>query len=127
MSEIQLNNALLPPVILQTQTVQAPQSSTVLTFSQTLEVAREKENGIHFSKHALERLADRKVTLASSDMQKLNSAVDKAAGHGLRDSLVLLGGLAFIVDVPEKTVVTAMQVSEKTGGIFTNIDGAVIA
>jgi hypothetical protein len=34
--------------------------------------------------------------------------------------------MAFIVSVPEKTVVTAMPVDEAGDNVFTNIDGAVI-
>ena len=37
-----------------------------------------------------------------------------------------LDSLAFIVNVPSKTVVTAMDQSESESNIFTNIDGAVI-
>ena len=33
---------------------------------------------------------------------------------------------AFIVNVPNRTVVTAMDQTETTSNIFTNIDGAVI-
>lgn len=124
MADIQLNTALIPPVRTQPQAMQLPLS---LSFLQVLQSAEEEENSVHFSRHAMERLADRHLTLANSDIQKLNSAVAKAAGHGLRDSLVLLGSMAFIVDVPGKTVVTAMQVGEKQDSVFTNIDGAVIA
>ncbi|HPF29605.1 MAG TPA: flagellar protein, partial [Lachnospiraceae bacterium] len=34
--------------------------------------------------------------------------------------------LAFIVNVPNSTVITAMDQSETEENIFTNIDGAVI-
>ena len=35
--------------------------------------------------------------------------------------------LAFIVNVPSRTVVTAMDQNESENNVFTNIDGAVIA
>ena len=44
----------------------------------------------------------------------------------LRILLVLVDSLAFIVNVPSKTVVTAMDQTETQSNIFTNIDGAVI-
>ena len=43
-----------------------------------------------------------------------------------RDSLVIVDDLAFIVNVPNKTVVTAMDSRETEENVFTNINGAVI-
>lgn len=53
--------------------------------------------------------------------------MDEASRKGVRDSLVLMNNLAFIVSVPDRTVVTAMPVDEAGANVFTNIDGAVIA
>ena len=39
---------------------------------------------------------------------------------------VLVDSLAFIVNVPSRTVVTAIDQTETNNNIFTNIDGAVI-
>ena len=50
----------------------------------------------------------------------------KASQKGIRESLVLVDQLAFIVNIPNNTVVTAMQQNETDENIFTNIDGAVI-
>ena len=49
-----------------------------------------------------------------------------AGDKGINESLVLVDSLAFIVNVPNKTVVTAMDQTETDTNIFTNIDGAVI-
>ena len=52
----------------------------------------------------------------------------KAGEKGIKDSLVLVDKMAFIVNVPSQTVVTAMDQDEATdSNVFTNIDGAVIA
>ena len=40
--------------------------------------------------------------------------------------LVIVDDLAFIVNVPNKTVVTAMNSRETEENVFTNINGAVI-
>jgi hypothetical protein len=37
-----------------------------------------------------------------------------------------MDSIAFIVNVPNRTVVTAMDQTETTTNVFTNIDGAVI-
>ncbi len=39
---------------------------------------------------------------------------------------MLVDQLAFIVNIPNNTVVTAMQQNETDENVFTNIDGAVI-
>ena len=50
----------------------------------------------------------------------------KAGEKGIRESLVIVDSLAFIVNVPSRTVVTAMDRTESDDNIYTNIDGAVI-
>ena len=50
----------------------------------------------------------------------------KASEKGIKETLVLVDSLAFIVNVPSNTVVTAMNQNETEENIFTNIDGAVI-
>ena len=79
-----------------------------------------------FSKHAQGRLNDRPINLSDEQNERLESRVLKASEKGIRESLVILDSLAFIVNVPSKTVVTAMDQSESESNIFTNIDGAVI-
>ncbi len=59
-------------------------------------------------------------------MQRLENGAVKAGQKGIRDSLVIVDQLAFIVNVPNQTVVTAMDSTETDGNIFTNINGAVI-
>ena len=44
----------------------------------------------------------------------------------MNESLVLVDDLAFIVNVPNRTVITAMEQGETNSNVFTNIDGAVI-
>ena len=44
----------------------------------------------------------------------------------VKESLVLVDSLAFIVNVPSNTVITAMDNTEADENIYTNIDGAVI-
>ena len=60
-------------------------------------------------------------------MMRLEVGAKEAGEKGIKDSLILVDQLAFIVNVPNKTVVTAMDQTENKSNIFTNIDGAVIA
>ena len=82
---------------------------------------------LKFSKHASNRLADRNIELTVDQMERLAEGAQKAGVKGIRDSLVMVDNLAFIVNVPNSTVVTAMDQNQADENIFTNIDGAVIA
>ena len=57
-------------------------------------------------------------------MERLQGAVRKAEAKGIRDSLVMLDNVAFIVNVKSNTVITAVAGEDEK--IFSNIDGAVI-
>jgi len=81
---------------------------------------------IKFSKHATQRLDERNIVLSEDQSQRLEEGVLKASEKGITDSLVLVDDLAFIVNVPNQTVVTAMDQTKSEENIFTNIDGAVI-
>ncbi len=82
--------------------------------------------GLKFSKHASFRLADRGIELSDGQLERLSDGVRKAGQKGIRDSLVIVDELAFIVNVPNNTVVTAMDSRETDDNVFTNINGAVI-
>jgi len=97
------------------------------------EVLRQKKNDavmetseLKFSKHAANRLNDRNILLTDSQNVRLENGVKQASEKGIKESLVLVDSLAFIVNVPNKTVVTALDQTEANSNIFTNIDGAVI-
>ncbi len=59
-------------------------------------------------------------------MERLNMGAAKAGAKGINESLVIVDSLAFIVNVPNQTVITAMDQTETSANVFTNIDGAVI-
>ena len=82
--------------------------------------------GLRFSAHALRRLQSRQIQLSQTEQNQLVDAVNKAAEKGSKDSLILLRRLAFVVNVPNRTVVTAMDSSQMSEGIITNIDSAMV-
>ena len=97
------------------------------------DILRQKQNEavmesseLKFSKHAANRLNDRNILLTDSQSARLETGVKQASEKGITESLVLVDSLAFIVNVPNRTVVTAMDQTETNSNIFTNIDGAVI-
>ena len=99
-----------------------------LSFQEILE-SRSLQGGdgtLKFSRHALGRLNDRNIELSAGQLERLEDVAKKAERKGIRDSLVIVDQLAFIVNVPNQTVVTAMDSTETNENIFTNINGAVI-
>ncbi|MBR3602358.1 MAG: flagellar protein [Lachnospiraceae bacterium] len=86
----------------------------------------EVNSEIRFSKHASNRLADRNLTLSENQLNRLSEGLKKAGEKGIRESLVMVDQLAFIVNVPSNTVITAMDQTQARENVFTNIDGAVI-
>lgn len=95
--------------------------------SSFLEILKEKEDEqVKFSKHATQRLSNRNINLTIEQMERLNSGIEAARGKAIKESLVMMDDLAFIVNVKNNTVVTAMDQNETNSQVFTNIDGAVI-
>lgn len=84
-----------------------------------------QKSDLIFSKHANERLQSRKIDLSETQLQRLENGTRKAGEKGIRESLVMVDNLAFIVNIKNNTVITAVNDSEDK--VFTNIDGAVIA
>ncbi len=97
-----------------------------LSFQDVLRTKTDEKESLKFSKHASIRLEQRGIRLTDSQMERLSDGTKQAEKKGIRDSLVIVDELAFIVNVPKNTVVTAMDSTETDTNVFTNIDGAVI-
>jgi flagellar operon protein len=80
-----------------------------------------------FSRHALERVTRRGIQLDQSTLQRLGGGVSRAAAKGSRAAVVFVDNTAFVVSVPNNTVVTAVGSEHMREHVFTNIDSAVIA
>lgn len=85
------------------------------------------QSGVKFSKHAANRLTDRNIELSEGQLDRLNSGMRQASKKGINESLVLVDDMAFIVNIKNSTVITAMDKNSSDENVFTNIDGAVIA
>ncbi len=82
---------------------------------------------LKFSNHANKRIESRDLKLTETDMNKLQNAVNKAEAKGAKDSLVMMNNTAFIVNIPNRTVITALDINKSSENIFTNIDSVVFA
>jgi flagellar operon protein len=93
------------------------------SFLETLENVQ----GVRFSNHAQSRLQSRDINLNSDNVSRLSSAIDKAEKRGGKSSLVMVDDLAFIVNIQSRTVVTALDSTQRGEGVFTQIDSVVFA
>lgn len=90
------------------------------------ELEKASSSGVAFSKHAAQRAAQRSIDLSETSMARLNEGVRLAEQKGLNDTLILVDRTAFLVNVPNNTVITAVSGNELDGNVFTNIDGTVV-
>ena len=95
-------------------------------FEEVLERIQNKDEDIKFSKHALNRMDNRNISLSSNEMDRLKHGFDKAKEKGVKDALILMGDKAFIASIKNKTVITTVNQEQLKDNVFTNIDGAVI-
>ena len=104
------------------------QSGDQTSFKDILDRANEQtaQGSVKFSKHASDRLATRDITLDEAQIDRLNEGIARAEMKGIKESLMIMDKLAFIVNVPNNTVITALDPSVSSEQVFTNIDGAVI-
>ena len=83
--------------------------------------------GPTFSKHALDRLAQRGIDVNGQTLSRLTDGLARAASKGSRNSVVFVDGTAFVASVQNNTVITAVTPEHMREHVFTNIDSAVIA
>ncbi len=92
-------------------------------FQQQLEQTQSRQ--VAFSKHALDRVEERGIEVTDTLLERLGESVERAEAKGATNILALDQSLAFIVNVPNNRVITALSEAEMKESIFTNIDGAV--
>jgi flagellar operon protein len=84
------------------------------------------DNNISLSTHAAKRISERNLVMDNKEITKLNNALKKLEAKGGQESLVITEKAAYIVDVPNKKVVTAMDRESLLDNVFTKIDSTVM-
>lgn len=107
----------------------AQQASSSVTSAQEISFLETLENvqRVRFSNHAQNRLQSREISLNDENVNRLSDAIDKAEKRGGKSSLVVVDDLAFIVNVQNRTVITALDKNQRGEGVFTQIDSVVFA
>ncbi len=124
MNRIKINNNLILQQNnkLKSQPNSIPQKKS---FQEILQGIENKDD-VKFSKHAVERLRVRNISLTKTEINKLGGAIQKAKQKGVHEALILMDNKAFIASVKNRTIITAASDEQLKDNIFTNIDGAVI-
>ncbi|MEE2670980.1 MAG: TIGR02530 family flagellar biosynthesis protein [Bdellovibrionota bacterium] len=129
-----INNILIPNV---TKTPQhkkvdaenrLPKQGQESEFSKllgNLDEAKPLHGGINLSSHAVKRLAERKIDFNGDEYTKVKNAVDRLKAKGSQNSLVVSDKAAYIVDVQNNKVITAVDKESMTENVFTKIDSTV--
>ena len=84
-----------------------------------------EENGVRLSGHAKKRLEERNINLDGNEFLKIRDGIDKLKEKGGKDSLIVTEQAAYIVDVDNQTVVTAMDKDDMAENVFTKIDSTL--
>ncbi|MCF6410572.1 TIGR02530 family flagellar biosynthesis protein [Pseudalkalibacillus salsuginis] len=90
------------------------------------ELLHDQVKGLKISKHAHTRLAERAIRIEETTWDRIYQKVSEAKHKGIKDSLVLVGEAALVVNTTNNTVITAMNRQEASDHIFTNINGAIV-
>jgi flagellar operon protein len=114
-------NAVSPASLRQTKSAVDLDKTNGKSFQQIFQ-----DKIVRLSQHAEQRLEQRGIQIQPDQMAKIESAIDKAAAKGSKDSLILFKDMALIVNVKNRTIVTAMDGSSMKDNVFTQIDSAVV-
>ena len=96
------------------------------SFASQLERARLETVGPKISSHAWQRIQQRGISMTDAQQRTLAEAMQHLAQKGARDALLMRTDAAFVVNVPNRTVVTAIDQQEMQSRVFTQIDSAML-
>ena len=80
---------------------------------------------VEFSKHAMLRAEERGIDITPDLIDQLRGSMIRAQAKGATNILAMDSEKAFIINVPNAKVITAITQDEMKENVFTNIDGAV--
>lgn len=80
---------------------------------------------VTFSKHAKIRAEERGIEITQSLIDQLKGGMIRAQAKGATNVIAMDSEKAFIINVPNAKVITAISQDEMGESVFTNIDGAV--
>lgn len=134
MTNPKINNLLIPNVTRakpkgQVENQKHLESSDPNEFKSLLQEkiqAQSPDQGIRLSIHASKRLEQRNMKIDAPELKKIKEGIEKLEQKGGQDSLLITSLGAYIVDVPNRTVVTAVDKESLQESVFTKIDSTIV-
>jgi flagellar operon protein len=108
------------------QVQMSPKDLEALRQNSFIQILQDKmtPDEVSFSAHALTRLEQRNIAVDERIKMQLEDAIEKIALKGGRESLIMLDDVAYLVSIPNKKVITALETNDQN--VFTNIDSAML-
>jgi len=104
----------------------APTPAQGTSFADTLREAMPGPKRVTLSAHATQRLEQRGIRLDAEAWAAVDAAADALAAKGGREGLILGDDAAFVLNIPNRTVITVLSAEEAAGHVFTQIDSAAV-
>ena len=89
------------------------------------ELCKTETQEVAFSKHAICRAEERGIEITPNLIDQLKGSMIRAQAKGATNILAMDAEKAFIINVPNAKVITAITQEEMKESVWTNIDGAV--
>jgi flagellar operon protein len=129
-----INNILIPNVTKTSQQKKVdisnrlPKEGTPSEFKNLLEKTLEQKplhGGINLSTHAAKRIEERNIDFQGEEYLKVKDAISKLREKGVQNSLIVSDKAAYIVDVKNNKLITAVDKGSMSENIFTKIDSTM--
>lgn len=120
------NIKIQPNSIKQIKTNTIQQKRNAGNFNNILNDQIKKNEELKFSKHAMNRLEQRDISLSFEEKGRISKALSIAGNKGIKETLILMDNKIFVASVRNRTIITATVEGQLKESAFTNIDGAVI-
>ncbi|MDQ0159089.1 TIGR02530 family flagellar biosynthesis protein [Alkalibacillus salilacus] len=82
--------------------------------------------GIKVSKHAQKRLDERGIHISDQQWSQIENKMSEAKQKGVTDSAIVTRDAVLVASTKNDTIVTAMDRSEASDQLLTNINGTIV-
>ncbi|NIK10792.1 TIGR02530 family flagellar biosynthesis protein [Alkalibacillus almallahensis] len=84
------------------------------------------DEGVKVSKHAQKRLDERGIHISDQQWSQIESKMNEAKQKGITESAIVMRDSVLVASTKNDTIVTAMDRSEASNQLLTNINGTII-
>ncbi len=95
-------------------------------FAGLLEQTLRQATPVKFSAHAAERMRQRGIEFGPETLTRIAEALEEASVKGAREAVLLVENHALVASVPNRTVITVVDLKPGEHTVFTNIDSVVV-